>query len=276
MRVNETLIASCTGIQDKALKKRLLARESDLSTAEKAYTDAAASDDLYALALKAQATQESSPDPDSSELVKLYKAGLVGRKAGRVKYEALKAGAPFGRCPLCGNGEVHTLDHHLPKESYPLYAITPANLVPACGKCNLAKGDRIGTTADQRTLHPYYDHPGESGRFLIADIDRWPVRFRIQPLPQWSTELTHRVSHHFEIFDLARRFAEFAVSPVVENQWLHRRLLHTSGPVSLGEHLLEDADQHAKTHGLNTWGTALRYGLATSAWYVEHGVHQAP
>ncbi|WP_432164596.1 hypothetical protein [Streptomyces sp. bgisy031] len=38
--------------------------------------------------------------------------------------------------------------------------------------------------------------------------------------------------------------------------------------------LREDAEQHATTHGLNSWLTALRYGLADSTWYLNHGVDQ--
>ncbi|UUU28476.1 hypothetical protein JIX56_00255 [Streptomyces sp. CA-210063] len=193
-------------MQDLDLKKRLLVRESDLSAAEKAYTDAAEHNGLYALALAAQAAEKHSPDPDGEQLRSLYSAGLVGRKNGRIKYDELKARAPFGRCLLCGNTEIGSLDHHLPKDSLPLYTICPANLVPACGKCNQAKGDRIGTTPSQRTLHLYYDRPGAAGRYLIADVPGWPVQFRIQPLPGWDAELSQRVAHHFRVFALAQRY----------------------------------------------------------------------
>ncbi len=175
MRVEDTLTASCAGLQDASLKKRMLTRGPDLSAAEKAYKYAAEHDGLYAFALARQITQKLQPDPESEELRNLYSEGLVGRKEGRVKYDELKVRAPFGRCLLCGNSEIASLDHHLPKDALPLYAICPANLVPACSKCNQVKGNRIGTTATQRTLHPYYDRPGGAGRYLFADVQSWPV-----------------------------------------------------------------------------------------------------
>ncbi|MCX4967457.1 hypothetical protein OHA98_22390 [Streptomyces sp. NBC_00654] len=274
MRVKDTLAASCAGIREAALKDRLLDREADLTAAEENYTDAGASGGLYLLALAGQAGEKLKPDPDGALLRDVYSRGLVARTEGRVRYDELKARAPFGRCLLCGNGEVGALDHHLPKDSLPLYTICPANLVPVCGTCNLAKGNRIGTSPGERTLHPYYDRPGTTGRYLMADVSSWTVQFRIQPLPDWDSELRQRVDHHFRSFKLAERYAEFAVSPLTSQQWLHRSIWRAGGSQALAAHLKEDADHHARTHGPNMWDTALRYGLADSDWYLSGGVNQ--
>lgn len=276
MQVKDTLTASCVGMQDLKLKARLLTRESDLSAAEQEYTQAAEDNRLFALALVKQEAEEQRPDPDGDELRDLYSAGLVNRKEGRLKYNEIKARAPFGHCLLCGISEISSMDHHLPWKNFPIYAICPANLVPACSKCNQAKGDRIGTSPNERTLHPYYDRPDAEGRYLIADVSAWPVRFHIQPRPEWSAELRQRIEHHFYIFNLLRRFAEFSISTLTSNQWLHQKMFRLGGTQALTAHLREDADQHAKSHGLNAWETALRYGLADSAWYVSQGVHEAP
>ncbi|WP_250301337.1 HNH endonuclease [Streptomyces sp. A 4/2] len=276
MKVKDTLTAACGRMQNSVLRLRLLAREKDLSAAEKTYTDAAEHNALYALAVTARDAEEQIPDRDGEHLRNLYSAGLVGRKHGREKYDELKARAPFGRCLLCGNSEIGSLDHHLPKDTLPLFTICPVNLVPACSKCNQAKGDRIGATASQRTLHPYYDRPGQAGRYLFADITSWPVQFRIQALPVWDAELRARVEHHFVTFNLAQRYAEFCISVLTANQWLHQKIRRESGLSALTAHLQEDAEQHASTHGLNTWDTALRYGLADSNWYLHHGVNQNP
>lgn len=276
MTVEETLTASCRRLRNSVLKIRLLARETDLSAAEKTYIDAAEHNSLYTLATTARKAEQLLPDRDGAHLRTLYSAGLVGRKDGRIKYDELKARAPFGRCLLCGNSEIGSLDHHLPKDTLPLYTICPVNLVPACGKCNQMKGDRIGATAGQRTLHPYYDRPGQTGRYLFADITSWPVQFHIQALPEWDAELRTRVEYHFRTFKLTQRYAEFCISVVTANQWLHQKIRRESGAPALTAHLQEDAEQHAGTHGLNAWDTALRYGLADSAWYLNQGVLESP
>ncbi|MEU8995014.1 hypothetical protein AB0C95_09380 [Streptomyces caniferus] len=276
MTVKDTLTAACKRLRNSVLRIRILAREKDLSAAEETYINAAEHNELYRLAITAREAEELLPDRDGVHLRNLYNAGLVGRKDGRIKYDELKARAPYGRCLLCGNGEIGSLDHHLPKDMLPLYAICPVNLVPACGKCNQMKGDRIGVTTSQRTLHPYYDRPGQTGRYLFADITSWPVQFRIQALPEWDAELRARVEYHFHTFKLAQRYAEFCISEVTANQWLHQKIRRESGVLALTAHLQEDAEQHASTHGLNAWDTALRYGLADSAWYLHRGVLESP
>ncbi|WP_338704088.1 hypothetical protein V2W30_40055 (plasmid) [Streptomyces sp. Q6] len=276
LKVKDTLAAACGTMRNAVLRIRLEARQADLTSAEEGYIEAAEHGGLYALACTARKAEKQLPDRDGEHLTALYSEGLVGRKPGRVQYDELKARAPFGRCLLCGNSEVSSLDHHLPKDALPLYTITPANLVPACSKCNQMKGDRIGATAGVRTLHPYYDRPGQGGRYLVADVTSWPVQFLIRPLPHWDAELLARVLHHFRTFNLAQRYAEFCISVLTANQWLHRKILETGGPAALTAFLQEDAEQHAATHGLNTWDTALRFGLADSAWYLHHGVHEPP
>jgi hypothetical protein len=63
-------------------------------------------------------------------------------------------------CPACGeDGTPYTLDHYLPKELYPEFAILPHNLFPMCDRCQGEKG--VVTVDDQNQrmfLHPYYDH----------------------------------------------------------------------------------------------------------------------
>ena len=62
-------------------------------------------------------------------------------------------------CPACGEGGTpNPLDHYLPKEFYPEFAITAVNLFPMCDICQGKKG--TDTTDDQNRrlfLQPYYD-----------------------------------------------------------------------------------------------------------------------
>ncbi|GAA0324800.1 hypothetical protein GCM10010302_74920 [Streptomyces polychromogenes] len=60
--------------------------------------------------------------------------------------DALKAAAIYG-CTICGVAKPEQIDHHAPKNLYPLLALTPLNLVPACGLCNQGKGRYFYTEA---------------------------------------------------------------------------------------------------------------------------------
>lgn len=65
-----------------------------------------------------------------SDMKILYEQKFARKEqGGRKYYDAIKLLAPYGRCPLCGQREVKTLDHYLPKSKFPLYAVTPYNLM---------------------------------------------------------------------------------------------------------------------------------------------------
>ncbi|MHA6829518.1 hypothetical protein ACQUJV_25435 [Ralstonia pseudosolanacearum] len=62
-------------------------------------------------------------------------------------------------CPACGEqGRPQTLDHYLPKTTYPHFCVTPVNLFPMCDACQRAKGVKVGDARSPRYfIHPYYD-----------------------------------------------------------------------------------------------------------------------
>lgn len=62
-------------------------------------------------------------------------------------------------CPSCGEeGTPETLDHYLPKNSFPELSFSPINLVPMCSKCQNRKGEEyLSLNKSKMFLHPYYD-----------------------------------------------------------------------------------------------------------------------
>lgn len=59
------------------------------------------------------------------------------------------------RCPICDCSFAYsqaTLDHILPKSKFPIFSITPINLVPTCYNCNMRKNDKIPS----KVLNPYF------------------------------------------------------------------------------------------------------------------------
>jgi hypothetical protein len=92
-------------------------------------------------------------DSQASWLKKLYKsppAALSHLTEIRRTNNALP-------CSMCGSMHAETLDHVLPKDAHPSFAVFSKNLVPACG-CNSKRGDTyVGPGVGARVLHPYYD-----------------------------------------------------------------------------------------------------------------------
>jgi hypothetical protein len=96
-------------------------------------------------------------------------AGLEERLANAMKslystlpgnYKFLKRMRQDARattCPMCGSFSCFTLDHLLPRASYPEFSIFSKNLVPACDCNNLRSNNVRGVSPEQRLFHPYYD-----------------------------------------------------------------------------------------------------------------------
>ena len=75
---------------------------------------------------------------DKDDLVDLYNSKFVPKgRPGRETYLSIQQSAPMGRCPLCSQLPVSTVDHYLPKTKYPSISVFPRNLVPACTRCNV-------------------------------------------------------------------------------------------------------------------------------------------
>ncbi|CAM5719997.1 hypothetical protein SALBM311S_12175 [Streptomyces alboniger] len=97
---------------------------------------------------------------------------------------------------LCGHRDVSTLDHQLPKMKYPLLAVVPINLVPACGICNWLKGEHVPETASEQThFYPYYDDVADQ-QWLFArlksDFENRPPEVSYQIRPPRSADCASR------------------------------------------------------------------------------------
>lgn len=267
--VTEAAAAVTRRMRRQPHSSRIQARTSDMETAERLYIAAGHGGTLHDLSGELPATGN-----DAEYLIFAYDGGMVTSRAGRDVYDQILAGAPFERCPLCGRGIATTLDHQLPKSEYPILAITPANLVPACNTCNQRKSSKDPTEASEMLLHPYFDKLGTS-RWLGARIhEDSPARaeYFVKPGDDWNATFSDRVVRHFRFFGLSRQYALAAAGKLATDRLQHAGLLRRTGPDELRLHLQEAAEGYWTTAG-NTWEGALCSALAESDWYVNGGMN---
>lgn len=208
------------------------------------------------------------PEVSAPEMRWLYDHRLVAKASpGRVIYEQIRMSSPGGRCPLCGHREVMTVDHYLPKASYPALAVNPANLIPACSDCNKTKSSKVIDI-----VHPYFDDV-ENDQWLRAAVIQGVtpvVRYRVSAPAYWPGRLAERVVHHFELFGLGPLYSAQAAREMSGHQRQFTQLLTVVGPGGLREHLTQTA-QSWRDLGLNSWQGALYESLAASSWYYSGG-----
>lgn len=202
-------------------------------------------------------------------------------KAAQLKlYDTRKGGGPLHRirhtkglvcCPLCGSPTTGTLDHYLPKDDYPEFAVMPSNLVPACSLCNSgAKGRKFkGAKPGERFLHPYFD--------TFASAAVWQVCVTGPPeAPTFTPEVAPGVPPS------ARTIVEFHLANIFGQTFQTQLATYWSQlPATMAEHYkvlrLTSAQAWAtelswttRTLGLNGWRAALLRGVMSEPALIAH------
>lgn len=133
-------------------------------------------------------------------------------------------------CPICGRKGKMTLDHFLPKSEYPTLCVTPENLLPICLECNTEKGTKSESNGYGLPVHLYFD------RIPVTEVDgkmretpylhvclgaNFEAEYCVDCPAEWEEVLRGRLADQMKIYDLQRRFGEFAVIEMgnLETQW---------------------------------------------------------
>jgi 5-methylcytosine-specific restriction endonuclease McrA len=209
----------------------------------------------------------------TAEMEAVYTQRMVAKTApGRDAYDKLMSLAYYGKCPLCGQRDVSTLDHHLPKAHYPALAVAPLNLVPACKDCNKAKLASIPATSNEEMLHPYFDDI-DGDRWLYADVvEDVPaaLRFRVETPVHWDDVLADRVTLHFKTLDLGPLYAAQGADELLNIRHQLQTIYDVGGADTVRVELLARADS-ARQVRVNGWRVAAYEAFAQSAWFCSGG-----
>ncbi|WEZ84817.1 HNH endonuclease signature motif containing protein [Rhizobium sp. 32-5/1] len=181
------------------------------------------------------------------------------------------------RCPFCGISESTTLDHYLPKEQYPEFAIFPKNLVPCCSHCNTKKRDRIvdAGTDVRMFLHPCYD--------IIPDEEFIQVRTRmaenalilsyrvVRPEGMQQQTFLHLRSHFTEL-GLADRYRLMGLDHLGSQYPSLRRAYGKDADADrVAEKLSELAGDFEDVAGPNYWLAKLYRALSENEDFCDGG-----
>src|SRR4051812_17284258 len=99
--------ACISKIPDKKLKKNLTAICDEIALCDRRYRAAARKTELFTIA-----THDKVGAVSCADLKDVYTSHMAKKgAAGRHYYDRLRSLAKKGRCPLCGQPKVSTLDH---------------------------------------------------------------------------------------------------------------------------------------------------------------------
>jgi 5-methylcytosine-specific restriction endonuclease McrA len=209
----------------------------------------------------------------TGEMEKVYKDRMAKKGApGREIYDEIKSLAPYGKCPLCVHRAVTTLDHYLPKTHYPVLAVTPLNLVPACSDCNKSKLTDYPKTIDEQTLHPYFDDIG-GDYWLNAEVQPSKpatVIFNVMTPYNWSETTKNRVNLHFTTLGLASLYSAQAADELLNIRYQLGLIYDAGGAIAVKSEL-ESRATSCRQHNINSWRTATFDAFSKSDWFCNGG-----
>ncbi|WP_271044228.1 HNH endonuclease [Pseudomonas sp. VB3] len=269
LTVAEALGYCVESIRDANLVARLTAQSMSLNAAEEDYRLKGSNSQLYLI----QETDSVGAQVTLEEMKSIY-SNTFARKGSpaRHMYDELRASAPGGICPLCGQRVVSTLDHHLAKSKHAVFSITPINLVPACKDCNTDSQARRPLHAGEQTLHPYFDSVDEEQWLVCQILAGAPpvVQFLAVPSAAWSDDKQSIVRRHFQVFKLGELYSTHAAVELIN---VYQDLVESSelqSPQEISLHLLSIAARRRRPL-VNSWQAAMYQALADSEWFCTGG-----
>lgn len=269
LSADETFKACISRIRRSGLRRRLESVEPTVVAAEKDYEQKASARALNLVTPSASVGGIVTKD----EMVKVYDQRMAAKRGpGRAIYDQIKL-LPLGdRCPFCGQRNVSTLDHILPKAHYPVLAVTPLNLVAACAECNKAKLSRIPKTAVEVMIHPYFDDITNE-QWLVARLIRTSpcaFVFDISPPTAWDTLTESRVRQQFSLLGLSDLYASEAAQELANIRHNLQMHLQAGGSTAVGNELRRQWHSR-RAYRINSWQTAMYQAAASDSWFCGGG-----
>ncbi len=178
-------------------------------------------------------------------------------------------------CPHCGLDTPSTLDHYLPKATFPEFSILPINLMPMCHKCNAIKNANWLENKLRTSINIYFDDIFDK-KFLFAyiifnssSLCLPVVEFQVENREGFSEEVYTIIKNHFKTFDLYDRYLTHINSELD----ITRKIISKSKneiPFQLQKiNLCSKRDSLIETLGVNNWRTCLYDAMYNSDEFIN-------
>ena len=179
--------------------------------------------DNYESALNSASVHNLDPygfvDPEKDNLKKLYKSDCDIAKKIRLHHSAFTSSTKRvynNKCPYCTLSEPDTIEHILPKDKYPEFAVHLYNLIPCCSKCNRHKLAAVRNPIGLPYTMNFYYHDPDFCQFLEADCiidpNGYPsFEYRLAFPKNADLTLAAIMTNHFKRLRLIKRYDEEVV-----------------------------------------------------------------
>lgn len=176
------------------------------------------------------------------------------------------------KCPYCTLNEANTLEHILPKQLYPEYAVHAYNLIPCCSKCNTYKGDDIKDVSGTPWTLNFYYHDPDAFQYLEAEFKTdekgFPSFEYHLNFPDDCDQLLKKIiENHYKKMHLLDRFKDFAETRYAEEEI---RFLCCSSTEEIVENLSSFISYAGIRYGRNHFYVAMLRCMKSSKEYQSY------
>lgn len=254
--------------RDITLKNRLKAIEGLIETEYKTFDDKFSRNQLYIL-IPSKQLQSAKDD-----LLELYGYQTAVIRAVRGNIRNLQVKTIITTCQNCTIDTVNSLDHILPKSSFPEFVVNPRNLFPCCTSCNSFKLDSIAKGNKSEFLNLYLDSL-PTVQYLFVDVlldvnGDLDFQYRLENVNNAiDSDLFSKISGHFKglhLFDRMKLKSIEYISEIENKITSHRHRLQLS---EIATDLIDAAYKDKIAYGSNHWRCILEIGLLTSSNFMK-------
>jgi 5-methylcytosine-specific restriction endonuclease McrA len=255
IRTKDIVECCISNMKNESLKNEIISNKHKFDTAEDEFVQNIFLHTLHNLPQDISISR----DVQTEELTKLYTRRMSSKNnPARKYYDFIIAQAPGGRCPLCGQRIVTTLDHYLPKSKFPILSVTPCNLIPACSDCNKSKLNVVPRNGEEETLHPYFDDIEEIDWLKMEIIQVKPMMFKISVNDKCVKDkrLVSRIKFHMKSLSIDDLYVIHAVEEFDNIRTQLKVLYNRTSSDDLRKQLREHYESRYAVNR-NSWQTAL-------------------
>ncbi|MEU2559220.1 HNH endonuclease signature motif containing protein [Streptomyces longispororuber] len=176
------------------------------------------------------------------------------------------------RCPLCERAQICALDHFLPKNEFPEYAILADNLIPVCERCNRLKGDECDRVDGLLMFHAYFDEFPDT-EILLAEIhvdDTVSISYSLHRTEKIDDFTFGRVEKQFNILGLFDFYQMEAIAELTDQIDLYDEAYSSFGDSGVRSTLMA-LTRGAERKSMNHWKAALYRALSRNPEFCNGG-----
>lgn len=208
------------------------------------------------------------------DLLTLYKYQSSVVISVRESIKKLQIKTITNTCQNCTIDSANTLDHLLPKSTFPEFSVNPINLFPCCSTCNSYKLDDIENQDGKNFLNLYLDElPKEQYLFVNIFWDEYNeinFKFYLDNIEEEiDLELFTIIRNHYTKLNLFERMRLKSIEYVSEFENEIFKFRHKLSLEDIVSESIKTANINKEAYGYNHWKYILEISLLKSPIFID-------